>query len=100
MSQSDIEEYYSFTESFHRHLGLHDDSNFNRLSVNGVALLFGKLPKLKVNQDDYIKLCRIYPNFVFLKYLGLFFVYNLYGLILMVLIYVLKFKILRFIYRS
>ncbi len=96
VSQSDMEKYYSFTESFIRLLGLHDDSNSKRKLVNGVALLCGDLPKFKVNQDDYIKLCCTYPNFVFLKYLGRFFVYNVYCLILLVFIYVLKYKILRF----
>ncbi len=93
--QSEMEKYYSSAESLLRLLGLHDDSNSKRLLVNGVILVCGDLPTFKVNQDDYIKLCRAYPNFVFLKYLGRFFVYNLYCLSLLVFIYVVKFKILR-----
>lgn len=96
VSQSDLKKYYSFTKSFNRLLGLHDDSHSKRLLVNGVALLWGELPKFKVNHDDYIRLCRTYPNFVFLKYLVRFFVYNMYCLILLVFIYVVKFKILSF----
>lgn len=91
VSQVDMEKYYRFTESFNRLLGLHDDSNSKRILVNGVALLSGDLPKFKVNHDDYIKLCRSYPNFVFLKYLSRFFVYNLYCLILLVFICVVNF---------
>jgi len=95
VSKFDIEKYYSSTESLLGLLGLSDDSNSKRILVNGVMLVCRRLPTFKVNQDDYIKLCRFYPSFVFLKYLGRFFVYNFYFLIFVVFIYVVKFKIIR-----
>lgn len=96
VSQSDMEKYFSSIESLIGLLGLHDDSNSKRILVNGVMLACWRLPTFKVNQEDYIKLCRFYPSFLFLKYLGHFFLYNFYFLILVVFIYVVKFKILRF----
>lgn len=96
VSQSDMEKYFSSTGSLIRLLGIYDDSNFKRILVNSVMAVCWRLPTFKVNQDDYVELCRLYPSFVFLKYLGRFYLYNFYFLILMVFMYVVKFKILRF----
>jgi hypothetical protein len=90
VSQSEMNKYFDSTKLLDGFLGL-DDSKFKRTFVNGIMAFCWRLPQFKVKQGDYINLCHTYPNFVFLKYLGHFFIYNLYCLILLVFIFVVKF---------
>ncbi len=95
VSQIDMEKYYRTTESLLGLLGLKDDSEFKRKFVNGVAVMFGDLPTFRVSTSEYEKLLRAYPSIVYLRYLGYFFLYNFYFLIVMVIMYVIKFKLYR-----
>lgn len=90
VSQSDMNNYFRYTKLLRNLLGL-DDSKFKRTLVNAIMAVFWRLPTFKVNHDDYVKLCRAYSSFIFLKYLAHFFICNLYCLVFMLFIKVIKF---------
>jgi hypothetical protein len=86
VGQSDMNDYFNLTRFLGSLIGS-DDARWKRIVVNAVAAIGGRLPTLKVEHSDYSRLIRSYPEFVFLKYLAYFFIFNVYFSVIVVLFY-------------